>query len=280
MSGSDLTHRPVLAVVFDLDGTLVDSLAFCVSAIAEAGRRTTGRPVSEAEVRARFGPSESGVIRSLVGAADHAAAYGCFWEIYRTHHARRVSVFDGVPQLLRGLRQRGLPLALVTGKGEETARWTLEATGLGAQVGPVFVGGLEGGLKRENLGRAVARLGVAPPEAAYVADQPSDMIHAREAGLRPVGAGWAPGADRAGMALQGAEIILRAPRELLRWVDGQAERAAPNPTAPSGERETRQHPSDPVKVNSGGPPTSGEGHGASSAPDHHHLLRPRGHPGG
>ncbi len=224
---------PVRAVVFDLDGTLTDSLAFSVSSIAEACREVTGRPVSELEVLSRLGPSESGVIRALVGVEAHDAADRRFGEIYRAEHRRRVSVFEGIPQLLLGLRNRGLPTAVVTGKGEATARWTLEATGLAAAVGRVWSGSIDGGFKRENLGRAIAQFGLAPRDVAYVGDQPSDMAIAREAGVRPVGAGWAPGADRASMALQGAEVVLRSPRELLRWVDGQARPRGPSPPTPT-----------------------------------------------
>ncbi|EQD70308.1 phosphoglycolate phosphatase [mine drainage metagenome] len=231
MTAPSAAHHPIRAVVFDLDGTLVDSLPFCVSAIARACGEALGRPIRESEVRARFGPSESGVIRSLVGPEAHATAYRRFWEIYRADHPRRVATFAGVPALLRGLRERGLRLAVVTGKGEETARWTLGATGIGSVAGPVWAGSLDGGFKRENLGRAAAQLGVEPREMAYVGDQPSDMAIAREASVRPVGAGWAPGADRAGLALDGAEVVLRSPPELARWVDGQADRPprAPHP---------------------------------------------------
>ena len=245
MSAPNPLRRPVRAVLFDLDGTLVDSLAFCVSAIAEACRATTGRSVSEAEVRARFGPSESGVIRSLVGAADHAAAYDRFWEIYRADHRRRVTLFEGVPELLRGLHQRGLRRAVVTGKGAETARWTLEATGVSDLAGPVFHGGIEGGFKRENLARAADRLEVPIPGIAYVGDQPSDMTIARAAGVRPVGAGWAPGSDRAALALQGAEVILRSPKELLRWVDGQARSVSPHPGPPADDAAAGTTPGPP-----------------------------------
>ncbi|MHB1435072.1 MAG: HAD family hydrolase [Thermoplasmata archaeon] len=247
MSAPGAARRPVRAVVFDLDGTLVDSLSFCVSAIVQACREVTGRSIPESEVRSRFGPSESGVIRALVGAPDHKAAYRRFWEIYRADHRRRVSVFEGIPPLLHGLKVRGIRSAVVTGKGEETARWTLEATGLGVGAGTVWAGSMDGGLKRENLARAAAHLAVAPREAAYVGDQPSDMTIAREAGVRAVGAGWAPGSDRAALALHGAEVVLRSPRELLRWIDGQSR---------SGERGL---PDPPMTGRSGDPGSGGQG---------------------
>jgi pyrophosphatase PpaX len=221
-------HRPMFAgVIFDLDGTLADSLDFSVESIRLACEETSGHRFRDEEVRAHFGPSEEGVIRSLVGPELASAAYRRFWEIYRDGHRRRVAPFNGVVAMLRGLESRGLWRGVVTGKGEETAGWTLREAGLAGWFPPPRCGTPEGGFKAENL-RATADEWMVPPGGvAYVGDQSSDVTIARRVGLRPVGAGWAPGTDRAGLALAGAEVVLRAPKELLKWVDGQIRASSP-----------------------------------------------------
>ncbi len=208
------------AVIFDMDGTLGDTLPLCVAAYQRAAEEETGRRPSESEVVAHFGLSDRGVLGGLLhmGADDPALPLARFVAIYRELHRALAPVpFAGAVDMLRTLRARGLKLGLITGKEAWTAEPTLDVFGMQGLFDWRAYGCPYLNIKGAALEAALHHWGLAPQEVIYVGDAPSDIRLCHAAGVRIVNAAWAPGAaaEEDACLAEGPEWRLGSFEELL-----------------------------------------------------------------
>lgn len=175
------------AVVFDLDGTLIDSLPG-IAAAANALLAEEGLPpLSEARIGGFVGLGERVFLDRLIAAtgldpAEDARLMARFMELYvaRSHD---VALFPHVIEVLEGFRSRGVPLGLCTNKPSGPLDAVLASTGLGEVFGAVVAGDTLGLRKPDPapLRHAFAMLGNLP--GIYVGDSPVDAETAHRAGV-------------------------------------------------------------------------------------------------
>jgi phosphoglycolate phosphatase/pyrophosphatase PpaX len=207
-------------VIFDLDGTLADTLPLCIAAFRLAVEPLAARTLTDAEIIATFGPSEEGTIRAL--APDHfAAGLAGYLRHYEALHDTCPAPFAGVPALLAFLKARGARLGLVTGKGAGSAWISLRRFGLADVFEAVETGDPSGPVKAGGLRRILAGWRMAPEQAVYVGDAPSDILAARAAGVPVVGAAWAGTADRARLAALHPDALLTSVADLKAWLESR-----------------------------------------------------------
>ena len=211
-------------VIFDLDGTLGDTLPVCYRAFARVFARRLGREYGDAEIHAMFGPSEEGILARLCP-DDPAAALAEYLAEYRLAHRRCPKPFDGIPDLLQMLRDDGVELAIVTGKGPRSARISLEAFGLASRFPVVEAGSAAGGVKPAAMRRVLAGWGLAHGEVAGVGDSPSDVRAAKEVGITSIAAAWAQGAARDRLAASQPDHLFDAVPALRAWLAERMPRA-------------------------------------------------------
>src|SRR3989442_11069455 len=183
---------PLTGALFDLDGTLVDSFAVCYLAFQRAVERAGGGLLSDAEVYALFGPSEDGMMQRVLPACWEDAL-GLYFEEYERLLPMCPAVTADLASALELLRQRNIPVGLVTGKTRVTAEMSLRHFGLDHIFDPIETGSPTGVVKADCIRRVVDRWRVDPTDVIYVGDARADMVAAREAGVIAVGAAWAPG---------------------------------------------------------------------------------------
>lgn len=204
-------------VIFDLDGTLANTLPMGIVAFRRAIEPLAGRMLTDAEIVATFGPSEEGTIWALapehydVGIADYLRHYEAL-------HDMVPEPFPEMRELLADMKARGVRLGLVTGKGARSAEFSLRRFGLENTFEAVETGDPTGPRKAEGIGRILAGWGVEPAEAVYVGDSPSDVTAAREAGVAVVGAAWAETTDRDLLAAEKPDALLATVGELKDWL--------------------------------------------------------------
>lgn len=181
----------IKAVIFDLDGTLADTLPLCIKAFRQSVEPLINRPVSDAEIIATFGPSEEGTIMALApdyydkGVADYLHYYE------RLHDMCPVP-FEGMQELLQTLKDRGVRIAMVTGKGKHSTAISLKHFELTHYFERIETGSPEGARKAEGIQLIADGLtGISKEEMVYVGDAPSDIIASRKAGIPVVAAAWA-----------------------------------------------------------------------------------------
>jgi pyrophosphatase PpaX len=206
-------------MIFDMDGTLCDTLPACVAAFQHVFYRYLGRRYGEEEILAMFGPSEEGMIRRLIPPAQAGPALADFLAEYeRLHDGRRI-VFPGLERALELLRERGIRLGIVTGKGPASAAITLRRAGLEQVFDVVQAGSEEGGVKPRSLRAVLDRWQIAPGEVAYAGDSPSDMRDAIEVGVIPLGAGWAGSSTVQDPACCGARLTFDSVERFITWIE-------------------------------------------------------------
>ena len=225
----------VQAVLFDLDGTLVDTRRLYLECYRRAVEPRLGRAPRDEEMLARKPRSEIRFLRALVGAAEIDACLAEFHALYDELHASHFDgVFDGVPALLRRLRERRFRLGLVTGKSERSWRVTAPVAALGDFDVVVLDDHVaEPKPSPEGIRQALAALKVEPGRAVYVGDTVSDALAARDAGVQPIAALWARSRrgsiDRFVARLRPHDARLaHQPRDVLDHVDGAAGDPAPH----------------------------------------------------
>lgn len=177
-------------IIFDLDGTLADTLPLCLFSFQEALENVTGKRPSNSEVEAYFGYSEEGIVKNLL--PDNWNSYmEEFLEIYKQNHHMCNELFDGMRELLDYLKASSVKMAMVTGKGPHTAKITLKELNLGHYFDYVETGSPEGSIKPECIKRIIDKWQVPSSEIFYVGDSVGDMKDCKEAGVKSIGAAWA-----------------------------------------------------------------------------------------
>jgi phosphoglycolate phosphatase-like HAD superfamily hydrolase len=208
----------VQGLIFDLDGTVADTLPLVLFAFRRAFETTLGRTLSDAEIYALFGPTEEGCVRRLV-ADGWEACLQAYLTVYAREHDRCAAPFPGLRPLLDRLQARGVRLALVTGKGAPSTAITLARLGLQDVFDAVETGSAEGPVKQQGLAAVLARWGCAPGEVAYIGDSASDMHDARALGMVALAAAWAPTADAAALAAAQPDALFTRIEELACWLE-------------------------------------------------------------
>lgn len=211
----------IQAMIFDMDGTLVDSIPAVVAALQETLRRFAGRDYPPEAIIGMFGPTEEGVIAARVAPADADAAVRYYIERYEALH--NPEPFPGVTGLLKRLRERGVHTGIVTGKGPGSAEVSMRVTGLDRHIETIATGSPDGAIKPRAIREMLAAWGVEPRRAAYVGDMPYDMQAAREAGVIAIGAGWAESATvsatvSATLSEDGGGRVFGSIAELEKWI--------------------------------------------------------------
>ena len=213
----------VRAAVFDLDGTLCDTIAD-IGASFNRAYEAVGlptRPVREYGAFVGFGIRENLRRAAPPGTAPELleAALERYLADYPVHCADTTVPYPGIEPLLRHLTERRIPAAVVTNKTEATAQKLL--TAILPDVPFAFIWGRREGraLKPSpELGRAVAEaLGLPPEEILYCGDAEPDVLFAENCGFFGVAAAWGY-RTRDELLAAGAGIVADAPEELLRYL--------------------------------------------------------------
>ena len=217
------------AIVFDLDGTLVDTFALSLRGTQHVLRRFVSRPVPDAEVIPLYGiPLRDIMARYHPEQAD--AMVAAFEDYYLEHQAALVRPFAGVVETLQGLHDGGYPLAILSNKRKEPGLREMELCGLGRFFRPSTGSGHRSVLFLEDLHvpkpapealkQSAEALGVAPADVLHVGDSALDVQCARLAGARSAAALWSglpatAGWGRDALLAQGPDHLLATAEDLL-----------------------------------------------------------------
>jgi pyrophosphatase PpaX len=213
------------AVLFDLDGTLINSVDLIVTSARYAFADRDGPRPTDAEWVRGLGTPLVTQFREWARDEEEVARLVARYREYQlAHHDTLTRPYDGMRETLDALRAMGYQVAIVTSKLNALARRGLSCTGIADHFECII--GCDDTTKHkpdpEPVFVALERLGVAANRAAFVGDSPFDMAAGNAAGVYSVGALWGPFARAELEAAPGgvrafAERPLDLPQIVLQW---------------------------------------------------------------
>ena len=217
---------PVKAVLFDLDGTLIDS-APDLGAAVDKMRTDRGMPsLPDAAYRPMAGAGARGMIGVAFGLGPEAPTFADMREEFFLNYERcmteRTYVFGGVADLLKHLSDQGILWGVVTNKSKRFTEPLTAQMPLFATASVVISGDTTAHAKPhpEPLLEAARRLGLQPVDCVYVGDDERDIQAARAAGMYSVAACYGYLGTQADTAQWGADAEIKSPAQLLQSLAG------------------------------------------------------------
>jgi phosphoglycolate phosphatase len=219
-----LSHRPIRAVLFDLDGTLLDTALDMAEALNRLRAEENLPALPFDTVRCQVSHGGHALVRLGFGVlppADHEVMWRRLLDIYRRQLAKHTCLFDGGDAMLTELERRGLSWGIVTNKPGWLTEPLLVEFRLNTRARAVVSGDTLAHRKPHPLPllHAAATLGVEPAACVYVGDAERDMQAAQAAGMFALvaGYGYLGHDDRADAWF--SHGWLDTPLQLLTWLD-------------------------------------------------------------
>ncbi|MBS5151003.1 MAG: HAD-IA family hydrolase [Butyricicoccus pullicaecorum] len=213
----------IKAVIFDLDGTLLDTLGDLTNAVNAAMRYYQFPLLSETDVCARVGNGVRRLIEQSVPANTESQVIDdClkrFQAHYETHLVERTHPYQGIPAVMEAFHSRGVRMTVLSNKYQAAAerlishyfpnRITLirgEIVGIPRKPDPT------------STNQILSMLNVQADEVLYIGDSDVDMQTAKAAGITAIGALWGF-RDRESLLAAGAEHVVEHPEDLIQLLD-------------------------------------------------------------
>ena len=214
----------IRTVLFDLDGTLVDSAPDLAGATNEMLVARGLPEVPFERLRPMVGAGARGMMGVAFGVSPKEMTFPAlrdeFFDRYERRLLRATRPFDGVAAMLQALSDDGLSWGIVTNKSERFALPLARGLGWSERAAAVVGGDTTPYSKPhpEPLLEAARRAGVAPGECVYVGDDARDVLAGRAAGMPTIAVRWGYLGDGEPIEAWGADVVLDTPSQLVEWL--------------------------------------------------------------
>ncbi|MCH1625808.1 HAD family hydrolase [Ferdinandcohnia quinoae] len=182
------------AVIFDFDGTLADTLPICFYAFQSVFKTFDNRDLTNSEIVAMFGPSETGIIKENLSSEKIEEAIEMYYTCYQDRHSHYVEDNVEILQLLGDLKSMGFKLGIFTGKARRSLEISLKELKMEAYFDVIITGDdvVQPKPHPEGIFQALKRLEASNEEVIFVGDSDADIQAGISANVFTVGVQWLP----------------------------------------------------------------------------------------
>lgn len=212
------------AVIFDLDGTLIDSLEDLADSANEALAKHGFACHPAAAYKKFVGNGVKQLIKNAVPAGTGEeivdSILADYRIIYNNNYVNKTKPYGNIPEMLVKLRAAGIKMAVCSNKPHRPTNEIIEKV-LGKDYFEVIFGEREGVPRKPDpaaLLEAAEHMGITPAEAIYLGDSGGDMISARNAGMYAAGALWGF-REKEELEECGSQVLFSDPLQLVEFID-------------------------------------------------------------
>jgi 2-phosphoglycolate phosphatase len=215
----------VRALLFDLDGTLIDSAPDLAASANEMRVSRGAAPLPDSRFRPMVGAGARGMIEVAMAVLPGEAGFDALRDEFLAIYARRLldhtRVFDAMQPVLHEIEAMRLPWGIVTNKAERFTIPVVEGLGLHLRAAAVVCGDTTPHAKPHPapLLEAARRIGIAPDTCWYIGDDLRDVLAGRAAGMRTAIAAWGYLGLGEPISTWGADLVIEAPHQILKILE-------------------------------------------------------------
>ncbi len=181
--------------IFDFDGTIGETIPLVLASLEAAFADLQMKAPNRDEIQSHFGPNERGLCKVLFPNSPDLAEslYSRYLFHYENMHEKfSPTPFYGIAEALKTLSENGISLAIVTGKGDDSAKISLEKYGVGDLFSLIECGSEKGAVKPEKINAVLKAWNTDTKESKiyYVGDAVQDVFDSLEVGAIPISAAW------------------------------------------------------------------------------------------
>jgi phosphoglycolate phosphatase-like HAD superfamily hydrolase len=218
----DINTMKLKGILFDMDGTIGDTVPLCIAAIQHTFQHYMGKLFTPPEVVGMFGFSEEGMFKNQLP-DSWPEAVEMYLREYEQGHAAFPEPFNGIQPMLEELKARDLKLGIVTGKGPHSAHISAQTWNLDKYFSGIDTGSPDGPVKARGMQAFLDHWGLPASSVAYVGDAPSDIEASRQVGVIAVGAAWAKSTDAQALAATHPDELFTRVEDFAAWVKRSTE---------------------------------------------------------
>lgn len=204
-----------ITVVFDLDGTLVESQKGICESVNHAMRQAGYSVRSEADIIPHIGHSLEYIFTTLTGAAEPDDMVKVYRDHYMSTGSKSTTMYAGIANLLEQLRNANIPMGICTTKRYDAAQMVLDNLGIRGLFG--FISGANEGETKADQLKELKRRGIIDDTSIMVGDRNLDIIAAQAVGVKSCGVKWGYANSGELEALK-PNYLIQFPSELLTLV--------------------------------------------------------------
>ena len=207
----------IRAVLFDLDGTLVDSLEDLTDAVNHIRSAFSHPPLAADAVRLKIGKGARYLVQQALPDFTDAnidRALRLFLDFNKQHIADKSRLYPGIPEALNELAAQGIRMTVISNKNEDLCTLILQTLGIYDLFENICGGDTYPERKPSPLPLLYAadKMGIAPYECVMAGDSINDILAGQQANIASIACTWGYGTTE---ELTGADVLAHSPQELV-----------------------------------------------------------------
>jgi len=182
------------AIVFDFDGTLANTLPICYVAFQYVFKKFDNKDLTAEEIRAMFGPSETGIIMENLKNNNKENAIELYYEKYLEQHEKLVKPISEIVEMMEYLKENHIKIGIVTGKARRSLDISLKALQMDNLFEIIITGDdvIDPKPHPEGVIKALSLLEVGRNDSMFIGDSNDDIEAGLRANVTTAGVQWLP----------------------------------------------------------------------------------------